>query len=330
MNGRAIAVLLFIGYAVNRQWAFRCYRVARGILLVARDSAAAHRNLFASLVPTSYVASIWVGRLLWIGAAFFAWRAWSWWGLVALVVYGFTLGTFIDMISPWPRYRKLLNLIQRRITSGAAGFEAMSLLPTVHQIDQQLAEGMHFEKVTVSVWLSRAVPKPAAPTVTTAPPEKATRCLDLGNTAYRILDTYIAIHDNILGVPWHRVIRRVIPIPGIFERIPYPEHRDTLATLSAELRGVRDEAEVFAVSGALSTAAGNFCRSLQEYSDTLIDSIVRLQEICHNMASKANGHPGPTWSEYQRKFTEYEDSCKRYIRAGERLNVEFSTLRRDA
>jgi hypothetical protein len=59
MNDPAIAVLLFIAYAVNSQRAFRCQRVARGILLVARDTAAAHRNLFGSLVPTSHVASIW-------------------------------------------------------------------------------------------------------------------------------------------------------------------------------------------------------------------------------------------------------------------------------
>jgi hypothetical protein len=236
----------------------------------------------------------------------------------------------IDTISPWPSYRKLLNLIRRRITSGAAGLEAITLLPTVTQIDQQLAEGMHFEKVTVGVWLSRAAPAATAPTVTTAPPARATRVLGLANAAHRVLDSYIAIHDNILGVPWHRAIRRVIPIPGIFDRIPYPEHRDRLATLSAELRGVRDEAEALAVSRELSTAEAHFCRSLQEYSDALLDSIVRLQEICHSMASKADGHPGPTWSEYRRELIEYQGSCKRYMRAGERLNVEFRALRREA
>jgi hypothetical protein len=330
MNDRAIAALLFIAYAVNSQWAFRCQRVARGILLVARDSAAAHGSLFGSLAPTSYVVSIWLGRLLWIGAAFFAWRAWNWWGLISVVIYGFTLGTLVDTISPWPSYRRLLNLIRRRITSGSAGLEAITLLPTVHQIDQQLAGGMHFEKVTVGVWLSRAVPKPAASTVTTARPTRATRCLDLANTAHRILGTYIGIHDNILGVPWHRALRRIIPIPGIFDRIPYAEHRDTLATLSTELRGVRDEAEALTASGALSTAEVRFCRSLQEYSDALLDSIVRLQEICHIMAPKADGYPGPTWNDYQRKLTDYGDSCKRYAHAGERLNVECGTLKHEA
>lgn len=330
MNDGAIAVLLFITYVVNSQWAFRCQRVARGILLVARDSAAAHSNLFGGLVPMSYVASVWIGRLLWIGAAFFAWRAWHWWGLVPVVVSGFTLGTFIDTLSPWPSYRKLLNVIERRITSGAAGLEALTLLPTVRQIDQQLAEGLHFEKVTVGVWLSRAVPTRITPAATPAPSAEARRSLDLANTAQRILDTYIAIHDNILGVPWHRAIRRVIPIPGIFDRIPYSEHRDSLAALAAELLVVRGEAETLASSRALSTTETTFCRVLHEYSDALLDSIVRLQEICHSMASKADGHPGPAWSEYQRKLTEYGDACRRYVRVGERLNVEFRTLRHEA
>jgi hypothetical protein len=206
----------------------------------------------------------------------------------------------------------------------------MTLLPTVQWVEQQLAEGLHFEKVTLGVWLTRGVPKSPAPTATTARPASATRCLDLASTAHRVLDTYIAIHDNILGVPWHRAIRRVIPIPGIFDRIPYLEHHGLLATLSAELRNVRNEAEALATSGALIAAEANLCRSLQSYCDALLDSIDRLQEICRDMASEADGQPGPTWSEYRRKLGAYEDSCKRYMQAGERLNIAVNTAERDA
>ena len=308
----------------------RCQRVARGVLLVARDSAAAHRNLFASLVPTSYVASIWIGRVLWIGSAFFAWHTWRWYGLVALVAYGFTLGTLVDTISPWPSYHKLLNLIKRRITSGVAGREAITLLPTIHQLEQQLAAGVHFEKATTGVWLTRAAPVVRTPATPETRANDADTLSGLAQTAYRVLNAYIEVHDNILGVSWHRAIRRVIPIPGIFDRISYPEHRETLANLLVELRGVRKKAQASSVTRSLSAAEARLCRSLQEYCDALLDSLVRLQQICQSMAEKAEGHPGPPWAQYQRRLAEYEDSCKRYVRAGDILNADLRALKSEA
>jgi hypothetical protein len=40
----------------------------------------------------------------------------------------------------------------------------------------------------------------------------------LAQTTARVLTIYIGVHDNILGVPWYRSLRRVIPIPLIFDR----------------------------------------------------------------------------------------------------------------
>jgi hypothetical protein len=161
-------------------------------------------------------------------------------------------------------------------------------------------------------------------------PASATRCLELAGTAHRLLGTYAAIHDNIFAAPWYRAIRRIVPIPGIFDRIPYPEHRDALKTVSAELRDVRDEAKAVATSGALSSAEANLCRSLQLYCDALRDSVDRLREICLDLGSKADGQPGPTWSEYQRKLGAYQDSCSRYMPAGEGLNVALDRVNRGA
>lgn len=326
MSSQVAAVLLFALYAVNTQWAFRCQRVARGVLLVARDSAAAHQGLFASLVPSSYVASIWIGRLLWIASAFFAWHAWSWYGLGAVAAYGFTVGTLVDTISPWPSHHRLLGLIKRRISSGAAGVEAITLLPTIHQIERQLAAGTHFEKATTGVWLSRAAPLERTTAPLETPANDRETLPGLAQAAYRVLNAYIEVHDNILGVPWYRAIRRVIPIPGVFDRIPYPEHRETLSHLAVDLRAVRDKAQALPAR-SLTAAEARFGRSLHEYCDALLDSLVRLQRICLSMAEKAEGHPGPSWAEYQRQLAEYEDSCKRYGRAGEILNADFRALK---
>lgn len=200
------------------------------------------------------------------------------------------------------------------------------LLPTIHQIEQQLAAGTHFEKATTGVWLSRAAPLARTTAIPEIPANDRDTLPGLAQTAYRVLNSYIEVHDNILGVPWYRAIRPVIPIPGIFDRIPYPDHRETLRHLVVELRAVRDEAQALSTR-SLTAAEARFCRSLHEYCDALLDSLVRLQQICHSMAEKAEGHPGPPWAEYQRRLAEYEDSCKRHVRAGEILNVDFRALK---
>lgn len=144
-------------YAAIDQWAFRCQRVGRGILLLAKDSAAAHPHLFSQMMPGSFVNAIWLKRGVWLACAFFAWKLWRWWGVAPLFVYGIFLGVWIDGISPWPSYQKILALIEDRISSGRAGIEVFGLLPVIEHLEGQMASGVHFEKATFGVWLGRGV-----------------------------------------------------------------------------------------------------------------------------------------------------------------------------
>jgi hypothetical protein len=150
------AITLLVLYVVLEQWVFRHQRVGRGILLLAKDSAASYPRLLSALMPTRFVVGVWISYVLWISAAFFAWRAWRWYGAIGVVLYVFVFSVFIDQVSPWPSYNKLLRLIRKRIESGAAGFEAIPLVLYIGQIERQLAAGVHFEKATVGVWFSRS------------------------------------------------------------------------------------------------------------------------------------------------------------------------------
>jgi hypothetical protein len=157
-----LAAIFFVAYAVNVQWAFRCQRVARGILLLAKDGAARHHGLMSSMLPTRYVVTIWVGRLLWLAAAVFAWRAWRWYGLTPMFLYGIVLGSFVDVVSPWPSYAGLLRLVKLRVVRLSLSLEMYSveglhLLSTIKHIEQQLAAGARFESATCDVWINRAV-----------------------------------------------------------------------------------------------------------------------------------------------------------------------------
>ncbi len=154
MSNAVVAVALFLPFVLLDQWAFRCQRVGRGILLLTSDGAAA-LHLLSRLMPMQFVVAVWLARLLWVSSAVFAWRAWGWPSLVGILLYRFVLGSFVDRISPWPSYSRLLHLIRERIVSGEAGFESIPLLLYISRVERQLAEGADFEKVTVGVWRAR-------------------------------------------------------------------------------------------------------------------------------------------------------------------------------
>ena len=66
--------------------------------------------------------------------------------------------------------------------------------------------------------------------------------LSVAVVANGLLAEYVRIHDDIFARSFWRSIRRIIPIPGIFEAIPYATHANSLAVLRNELRLLRGEA----------------------------------------------------------------------------------------
>jgi hypothetical protein len=156
MNDEQLAVVLFAIYALNWQWTFRVQRVARGLLLTALDSSARHPELLGQLMTPVWTTAVWVGRFLWIGAIVFAWRAWGLWGVIIPVLYGLLVGTWIDMFSPWPSYKRLLADLRRRIEVGRAGLNALELLPTLDRVQAEVDAGARFESFTTGALVARA------------------------------------------------------------------------------------------------------------------------------------------------------------------------------
>ncbi len=56
------------------------------------------------------------------------------------------------------------------------------------------------------------------------------------------LREYIAVHDQIFATSLWRSLRRVLPIPGLFERIPYAAHSRTLVKVRASCADLRVKA----------------------------------------------------------------------------------------
>lgn len=153
--GNEAVVGLFIAYILNDQWGFRFQRVGRGILLRALDTAAAYPHLFSRMMPPSYVASVWLGRLLWFICLIVGWQQWGGYVLLVLLAHTFVLGAWIDSISPWPSYQRFLHAISSRLERGEAGVEGLLLISTIDHIKSEMRSGAHFEAVTTDVWLKR-------------------------------------------------------------------------------------------------------------------------------------------------------------------------------
>lgn len=335
MTDAAIAAILFVIYAVNDQWAFRCQRVGRGILLLARDSAAAHPDLFASIMPSRYVASVWLGRLIGVGAAVFAWRAWPWYGVLPVIVYAFVLGAWVDVISPWPSYRKLLGLIRDRVHTGAGGVEAMLLLPAIQHIQQQLEAGVHFEKATTGVWLSRAadiaadVARSHARDVAVkndeAPGQDMDDCTLARGLAVIVNDAlsrYIETHNDIFKVS----TKRLVPIPGVFEAIDFKAHVETLTDVVDTLTraGVTIAS---ALEGSTDPKVRLFLGHLQEYGAALLEAVRQFRQISDKLYRKSQDPATYKWSTYQKDLDTYEDAIKHYTELGAELNAAYERIR---
>jgi hypothetical protein len=152
--------------------------------------------------------------------------------------------------------------------------------------------------------------------------------LAIGRATAQALDAYVFVHDAIFGVAWYRAIRRIIPIPGVFDRIPYDEHHDTLERIRGDLQRTSQQAQALLQGKPLDEATANFLLVRERYTAALLDAIRHLTQLCQEMAQKAEGRPGPAWSAYRNSLREYEESQRNYIRLGSDMNAAFSALRR--
>jgi len=139
MLSQLAAFVLLVLFIIADQWAFRCQRVGQEILLLVKDRASG-ASPFTELMPTRYVALVWLARLLWIAGAIFAWKAWGWLGPVAVILYVFALGSVVDMLSPWPSYLVLLRLLRERIESGSVA-EGIFILHSINDVERRISQG---------------------------------------------------------------------------------------------------------------------------------------------------------------------------------------------
>ena len=128
----------------------------------------------------------------------------------------------------------------------------------------------------------------------------------------RVLDGYIFVHDEIFRFS----LRQIIPIPGIFKPINYESHHKKLGFLQDRLSQIiKDIPE-----------NSEFSKLLKEYAQSLLNTILWLQDICQQFTDRINGIKDYTKNEYDKDMETYTHSVNTYRNLGVRLNKLYKEL----
>jgi hypothetical protein len=133
--------------------------------------------------------------------------------------------------------------------------------------------------------------------------------------ANQVLNSYVAVHDQIYGFS----LRKVVPLPGLFRPIGFESARASLRAGKTRLELIR---------GVLATIGtdSEFARLLDEYAAALIEAISSLAGICERLSSVASKKGAYPDREYKEDSQRYLDLVSHYRALGTRLNAAYARL----
>lgn len=138
----------------------------------------------------------------------------------------------------------------------------------------------------------------------------------LARQTHGILARYITVHDALYKFS----LRHIIPIPGMFKAIDFGSHYRTLTALCSELEDVL--AQVGGLEPSTETQE-EFREALEKYAAALLETVVKLREICGRLYQKSQTVGGFRFIPRDAEYQDYYASIKRYQNVGERLNALF-------
>ena len=105
----------------------------------------------------------------------------------------------------------------------------------------------------------------------------------LSETVGRELQAYVAVHDAMFTPS----LSRVLPLPGIFRRIPFVQHSATLRQLLTRLREIAAETERFEATNPPPELTQPFLPVFRAYVFALHTAVARLLALSDRLAEKA-------------------------------------------
>lgn len=151
------------------------------------------------------------------------------------------------------------------------------------------------------------------------------RALALAKGANVVLGRYVAIDDAIFAVSFWRGLRRLIPVAGVFEAIPYASHATTLSSLREDLRQQATEVKGLVRDRTVPRVAA-FAANLCEYVDALDTAINQLEALCRSLAAKGTDNDALSLRDYRTRLADYRESTTHYVKLGTKLNASLRAV----
>lgn len=126
--------------------------------------------------------------------------------------------------------------------------------------------------------------------------------IEIGN----ILQSYIAIHDDLFRVSFSRIFYESINFDDYFRRLYYLT--DTLDRIVRQFPEYSDEVpELLLV--------------IKRYCEALRAAMSGLRKICGSLMAKASHQEEYQWTVYQSDLAKYKATVSRYQEIGKRMNL---------
>ncbi|QJR35224.1 hypothetical protein [Gemmatimonas groenlandica] len=137
-----------------------------------------------------------------------------------------------------------------------------------------------------------------------------------------IRDRWIVINDDTVAPSLLTSIRRILPIPGAFDAIPYRKQADELLSIEAALSTELDALRNFALSEFSGTSSKALASAAIPYTQVLMTVVGTLRQIKARFAD-ALEKTGPRyqWQAYNKDVAEYEVLRSQLGRVGSRFSA---------
>jgi hypothetical protein len=131
-----------------------------------------------------------------------------------------------------------------------------------------------------------------------------------------LLTGYVAIHDNIFKFS----IRRILPLPFVFQAINYGRYFVQLSLIKGSLISCREQALRMQLSYSEENDQTNFLRAAETYLNALIEAATRLSAICAGLAGKAEQTSEYKMARYNNDLDLYRQKVETYRDLGNVMN----------
>ncbi len=148
------------------------------------------------------------------------------------------------------------------------------------------------------------------------------RILALARYINDLLSRYIAVNDNIFKSP----LRKIIPIPGIFQKIDNSANYHLLLNIEVEMvKNIDDLNELVNIYN-IDTDEYKFLSTLLSYSSSLLNAITSLKIISEKMNDKIDGNQKYAYTTYDKDVKEYDNYVSQYLSYGGDVNFYHKKL----